>query len=200
MSTLPGTSCLLTDSEDLPLYQPRQRVTRPITGPRDPGDDTARAAHAQVTGRLVVRCTRCGAPLSELFTRRSKSGKTFCQPCADQTVLAYCAQHPGGRPSHAPAPRRELTGISYLKERERYEVRYHQGNARWQISDTQVQRWTSHGVQTEAEAATIAATMNASWRAQVEDEQRSCAAGIRPSTSPRHTWRVGERGYGREEA
>ena len=30
MSTLPGTSCLLTDSEDLPLYQPRQRVTRPI--------------------------------------------------------------------------------------------------------------------------------------------------------------------------
>jgi len=203
MSTVPGTSCLLTDVDDLTTptrptlgaaHRPRRRA------PIDPGDDAARARLAAMIGRRAETCCTCGVPLGEMFTRRAKSGKTFCRDCADRAVATYYAQHPEARHPRTPEPVRERTGTAYLQERERYVVRYHAGNARWQISDTQVQRWTSHVHLTEVAATADAEAMNAAWREQIALEQRTLRSPIYPSTSPRHTWRVGERGYGREQA
>jgi len=203
MSTLPGTSCLLTDPDDLIIPSPRtsgtERRPRWTATPADPGDDAARARLAATIGRGGETCCTCGVPLSEMFTRRAKSGKTFCHICAEHVVAAYLARHPEARRPRQAEPVRERTGTAYLQERERYQVRYHAGNARWQISDTQVQRWTSHVHPTEPEATADANAMNAAWRDQIALERRTPQSPIFPSTSPRHTWRVGERGYGREE-
>ncbi len=203
MSTLPGTSCLLTDPEDLWLPAPpastAPREPRRTGTPTDPGDDVARARLAAMTGRPAATCCTCGVLLGEMSTRHSKSGKTFCRICADRLVAAYYARHPeaGGV---TPTIARERTGTAYLQERERYMVRYHAGNARWQISDTQARAWTSHTHVTEADALADAERMNAAWREQIARERETLRSPIVPSTSPRHSRHVGERGYGREEA
>jgi len=204
MSTLPGTSCLLTDPEDLWLPAPpastAPREPRRTGTPTDPGDDVARARLAAMTGRPATTCCTCGVLLGEMSTRHSKSGKTFCRTCADQAVATYLAHHPeAGQPRHA-NPARERTGTAYLQERERYQLRYHAGNARWQIADTQARRWTSHVHTTESGATADADAINMAWRDHIALERRTLQSPIVPSTSPRHTWRVGERGYGREEA
>ncbi len=175
MSTLPGTSCLLTDPEDLWLparpasTAPRQ--PRPTGKPLDPGDDMTRARLAETTGRRAETCCTCGVPLGEISTRRSKSGKAFCRVCADRLVAVYYARHPEARAAQRPGPGRERTGTAYLQERERYAVRYHAGNARWQISDTQARRWTRRWHATEAGADAMATTMNAAWREQIAFER-----------------------------
>ncbi len=202
MSTVPGTSCLLTDLDDLTICtrpgRAADRPPRPPMGPVDPGDDRARAALRETVGRRATLCGVCGVPVSELGTRRSKSGKTFCHVCADRAVAAYIARHPAARPPRLAGLAKERTGTAYLAERERYAVRYHGGNGRWQISDTQARRWTSQSHATEADATAAADTMNAAWRAQITHERETLSFPIVPSTSPRHTWRVGDRGYGRE--
>ncbi len=171
MSTLPGTSCLLTDVET-PSRLTADRRPRPLAGPTDPGDDAVRARRAATTGRTAETCCTCGVLLGEAFTRRSKSGKTFCQICADRAVAAYRARHPQPRPSTARPCGRERTGTAYLRDRERYEVRYHASHARWQIADTQVRRWTSHRHLTQAAAEKAATWMNTLWREQVAHENR----------------------------
>lgn len=168
MSTLPGTSCLLTDVRT-PSRLTIDRRPRPLAAPTDPGNDAARARRAAMTGRRAETCCTCGVLLGEAFTRRAKSGKTFCQICADRAVTAYRARHP-----QTPPPRlaRERTGTAYLRDRERYAVRYHAGHARWQIADTQVRRWTSHHHTTQAAAERAATWMNTLWREQVAHENR----------------------------
>jgi len=202
MSTLPGTSCLLTDDgwtiPARPMHGSRRRAC--ATLPTDLGDDAARARLAATVGRRAEMCCTCGVLLGERSTRRSKSGKTFCRDCADRAVAAYDAAHPEACPSAAPLPGRERTGTAYLQERERFVVRYHAGQARWRISDTQARAWTSPVHLTEGAATRDAEAMNAAWREQIAHERRTLRSPILPSTSPRHTWRVGERGYGREEA
>lgn len=136
--------------------------------------------------------------MSPPFTRRARSGKAFCQVCADRVVAAYRAQHPETSPT-TPALARERTGTAYLQERERYAVRYHAGHARWQVADTQARRWTSRVHTTEAVAQADADAMNTAWRDQIACERRTLGSTILPSTSPRHSWRVGERAYGRED-
>jgi len=173
MSTLPGTSCLLTDPEDLWLPErpasTASRQPRRTGTPVDPGDDAARARLAETAGRPATTCCTCGVPLGEMSTRRSKSGKTFCRICADHLVAAYYARHLEGRLARRPG--RERTGTGYLQERERYAVRYHAGNARWQISDTQARAWTSHSHLAEADALADADRMNAAWREQIAFER-----------------------------
>jgi len=175
MSTLPGTSCLLTDIDDLPTRASRDRATHRRAslsmGGANPGDDAARAAVAATTGRPATRCGICATPIGDLFTRRSRSGKIFCRICADRTVAAYLAAHPAARPPRPATRARERTGTSYLGERERYAVLFHAGHGLWQISDTQTQRWTRHWHATEAGASAIAAAMNAAWRTQIESEK-----------------------------
>ena len=183
MSAIPGTSCLLTELDDptVPARPARAGNHRPpwAVGASDPGDDTVRAALAATTGRAAVQCIVCGVPVSETFTRRSKSGKTFCQVCADRRVAAYYARHPDARHPEArpttPTLARERTGTAYLAQRDRYEARYHAGHARWQIADTQVRRWTSQSYTTEAAAVTAAARMNTLWREQIAHEQQKGA-------------------------
>ena len=174
MSTVPGTSCLLTDIDDVPTRANRDRTTRrraSLSLEANPGDDAARAAMATTMGRPATCCSVCATPIGDLFTRRSKSGKVFCRICADRTVTAYLAAHPTARPLRPTTVRRERTGTSYLQERDRYAVRFHAGHGRWQISDTQTQRWTRRWHTTEAGATAIAAAMNAAWRTQVESEK-----------------------------
>ncbi len=175
MSTVPGTSCLLTDLDDMPTYASRTRTTRQRAsvslGATDPGADVARATVAAMTGRPATCCSVCATPIGDLFTRHSKSGKAFCRTCADRTVAAYLAAHPTARPPRPATRPRERTGTSYLQERDRYAVRFHAGHGRWQISDTQTQRWTRCWHATEAGATAIAATMNAAWRTQIESEK-----------------------------
>ena len=144
--------------------------------PADPGPAAERAARAEATGRPATLCTACGAPTAELFTYHSTSGKTFCLPCADQAVAAYYRRHPEARTTAGRTPK-ERTGTAYLQERERYVVRYHAGNGRWQISDTQTHRWIARSAATETGAAAIAAAMNAAWRTQVDSETYRFAAG-----------------------
>jgi len=81
----------------------------------------------------------------------------------------------GAARRRGPAPR-EWTRTGYLAERERYAVRFHAGNARWQISDTQTRRWTARWHRTEGGAEAIAATMNAAWREQVAFERLGFSA------------------------
>jgi len=201
MSTLPGTSCLLTDLDDLYVpARPAARASRRphlLTGPVDPGDDAARRA-TYPTGKRAVICHACGTSLTEEEARRSKSGKIFCLICADDLVQTYYRTHPEARPTEPPLAR-ERTGTRYLNDGERYEVRYHARHARWQISDTQTRCWSSQRHATEDRAQAAAAAMNAAWREQIALERRAFASAITPSTSPRHTWQVGERAYGREE-
>lgn len=177
MREFPGTTCLVSESEDdLPPSRPGRATQRPHHAhhvPCDPGPSATRAA--QTTGRAATICAVCGVSTGEQFTRRAKSGKTFCQPCADQVVAAYYRRHPAARPRSGRPPG-ERTGIAYLQERARYAVRYHAGNGRWQIADTQTRRWTSRVGATEADAVAIAATMEAAWRTQVESEKLRGAA------------------------
>lgn len=171
MSTYPGTSCLLTD-DDIFVPTPRSRVTHAERrGPTDPGDDRMRAARAASVGRPLTQCADCDVPTSDAFTRRSASGKTFCILCADRLVAAYYARYPAARPTPERRWSRDLTGTSYLNERERYAVRFHAGHAQWQISDTQTTSWTSARHATEAHAEAAAARMNVLWREQVAHEQ-----------------------------
>ncbi len=175
MSTLPGTSCLLTDLDDAPTRANRDHATPRRAslslGATDPGDDTTRAAVAATSGRPVTRCIVCATPIGDLFTRRSRSGKTFCRICADRTVIAYLAAHPAARPPRPATRPRERTGTSYLGERDRYTVLFHAGHGLWRVSDTQTQRWTRRWHATEAGATAIAAAMNAAWRTQIESEK-----------------------------
>ncbi len=174
MSTLPGTSCLLTDIDDLPTRASRDRATHRRTSlslGANPGDDAARAALTATIGRPATRCSVCTTPIGDLFTRRSRSGKIFCRICADRTVAAYLATHPTARPPRAAGRPRERTGTSYLQERDRYAVLFHAGHGLWRVSDTQTQRWTRRWHTTEAGASAIAAAMNAAWRTQIESEK-----------------------------
>ena len=200
MRTIPGTSCLLTDVDDLFVAPPLARPRRAIpAGPRDPGDDAARHAAAATAGRAATLCAACGAAIGEAFTRRAKSGKAFCQPCADRAVAAYYARHPEARPTPERIAR-ERTGTAYMQERERYAVRYHAGHARWQISDTQVRRWTSFTSDTDAAAQAAAQAMNDAWRAQLAHERDRFGARVVPSTAPWHTRQVGYAAYGLDPA
>ena len=174
MSTVSGTSCLLADPDDLTI--PARRLSdagrRPrwITPPTDPGDDAARARLAATVGRRAETCCICGVFLGEMFTRRSKSGKTFCRVCADRAVATYNAAHRTMPPASSTTAR-ERTGTAYLQERERYAVRFHAGNGRWQVSDTQTRRWTRGWHAAEGGAIAIAAAMNAAWRTQIDSEK-----------------------------
>jgi len=169
-----GTGVLVTEIEE--TYPPRSSSAKRRTTPWtravvDPGDDRARHHLAARTGRPVMLCCVCARPVGER-ARQAASGKTYCASCADWTVAAYDARHPEALAARrrVGAPR-EWTRTSYLTERERYAVRFHAGNARWQISDTQTRRWTTRWHRTEGGADAIAATMNAVWREQVAFER-----------------------------
>jgi hypothetical protein len=175
--------------------RPRTTVASPV----DPGDDAARAAAAATMGRRAETCTVCGVALGDSFSRRAKSGKTFCRICADLTVAAYYRRHPEARPAPDRIAR-ERTGTAYIAERERYEVRYHAGHGHWQISDTQARRWTSLTSDTEATAQAAAQAMNDAWRAQLAHERDVLGSRALPSTAPLDTRRVGEATYGVDPA
>jgi hypothetical protein len=179
MSTRHETSVLLTEIEE--DYSPRtasarRRAPSWTRAMVDPGDDHARQRLAALTGRPVEFCCACGRPTGD-HARQAASGKTYCASCAERTVAAYDARHPevlaARRRVGAP---REWTRTGYLAERERYAVRFHAGNARWQISDTQTRRWTARWHRTEGGAEAIAATMNAAWREQVAFERLGFSA------------------------
>jgi len=174
MSTLPGTSVLLTDIEgDYPYRTtlPTRRLPSWTRAALDPGDDQARHRLAATTGRAVSLCHACGAPAGDQARQRA-NGTRYCAPCADQTVRAYYAHHPkvltARRSVGAP---RAWTGTSYLAAHERYAVRFHAGNGRWQVSDTQTRRWTRCWDVTEAGADAIAARLNTAWRTQIDSEK-----------------------------
>ena len=197
MRTIPGTSCLLTDVDDLFVAPPLDRAPRRprgAAGPCDPGDDAARQAAAATAGRPALLCADCGVATGEAFARRARSGKTFCRICADRAVAAYYRRHPEARPAPDRAAK-ERTGTAYMQERERYAVRYHAGNGRWQISDTQVRRWASYRGATEEAAREVARAMNEAWAAQLADERARFGSRAVPSTAPRHTRLVGYAAY-----
>ncbi len=175
MSALPGTSVLLTDLEDYPT-----RAAAPARSPRaascappSPAEDRERQARARTAGRPEICCHACARPTSDR-PRTTASGLTYCEACADRLVAAYDRAHPGARMAReaGAAPTRERTGTAYLRERERYEARYHAGNRRWQISDTQTRRWTTRHHATEAGAQAIVIVLNAGWREQLGLERR----------------------------
>lgn len=91
MRTISGTSCLLTDVDDLLVAPPLDRTPRRLrhaAGTCDPGNDDARQLAAARAGRPAILCVDCGVALGEAFARRARSGKTFCDPCADRAVAA----------------------------------------------------------------------------------------------------------------
>jgi len=202
MSSIPGTSCLLTDLDDLFVAAPPARTRRRTslsTALTDPGDDHARAASMATVGRPATLCSSCGVPVGEGFTRRAASGKAFCLICADQAVEAYYRRHPEKRPAPERIAR-ERTGTSYMQERERYEARHHAGNGRWQISDTQARRWTAYAGQTEEAAQAAARSMNDAWGAQLAQERERFGSHAVPSTAPMHTRLVGDATYAADPA
>jgi hypothetical protein len=200
MNAIPGRSCLVTDLDDLYVAPPMSRAQRrqPVvtTGSADPGDDAVR--HARAAAHTPAEyCSVCGHILPTGFARRSKSGKVFCLTCAARAVAEYYRRHPEARPARIACDR---TGTAYMAERERYEVRYHAGHARWQIADTQTHHWLAKTSTTEAEARATAQAMNDAWRAQLEHEREFFGSRAVPSTAPWHTSRVGERSYGIDPA
>jgi len=199
MSNVMGTSVLLTETDfDDTDRRPARATTPVVATPRrlDPGDDAARARLADMLGRPAAYCADCGRPLGDLGTRRSKSGKAYCHPCADRAVAAYYAAHPEARARRVAAePSRERTGTSYLRERERFVVKYHAGNGRYQISDTQGRRWTDRHSASEAGATAIAIVMNAQWREQLSRERKPLRDTFIAPEGPRFPAHPRDRAY-----